>query len=402
MVAAAHDPADAVAYVPAPAPAATARGPRRVVVAPDKFRGSLSAPEVARHVGIGLRRALPAHEVVEVPVADGGEGTLDAAFAAGYSPYQVEVSGPTGEPVRAMIGVHGVQAVVELAAASGLDMLPGGTLRARDSSSEGTGQLLRYALDAGCTQIVLGVGGSACTDGGAGLLRGLGARLLDDRGEELAPGGAALRALARIDLSGLDARLGAATIVLASDVDNALLGAAGAAAVFGPQKGATPEDVLVLEAGLARFVSVLAAEIGPRAVEQSLAAGAGAAGGTGYAALAVLDAVRRPGVEVVLEFVGLAGRLDGAELVVTGEGSLDAQSLLGKTPVGVAGLAAAHGVPVVAVCGRNELSPAEQRRAGFLRVLALTDLEPDPARSMSQAATLVEQLAVQLALCLPA
>ncbi|WP_298251951.1 glycerate kinase [uncultured Arthrobacter sp.] len=368
-----------------------APGPRRVVVAPDKFRGSLSAPEVAHHLANGLRRRIPDLDVVEVPVADGGEGTLEAAFAAGYEQHRFEVPGPTGDPVRAALGIRGTRAVVELAAASGLALLPGGTPRPLDATSEGTGALIRHALDAGCTRIVLGVGGSACTDGGAGLLRGLGARLLDADGGELAPGGAALRALTRIDLTGLDARLGTATVVLASDVDNALLGLGGAAAVFGPQKGATPEDVLALDAGLTQFVAVLGAALGPRAADLSRAPGAGAAGGTGYAALAVLGAVRRPGVDVVLEFVGLAGRLDGAELVITGEGSLDAQSLSGKTPVGVARLAAAHGCPVVAVCGRNELTPAEQRGAGFSRVLALTELEPDLRRCMTDAAVLLEE-----------
>ncbi|TYD00624.1 glycerate kinase [Arthrobacter echini] len=397
MIAAAHDPVPDPEHAPAPVPAVNSPRPRRVVVAPDKFRGSLSAPEVARHVANGLRRRIPELHVVEVPMADGGEGTLEAAFAAGYGQRWFEVPGPTGEPVRAALGIRGTHAVVELAAASGLALLPGGTPRPLDATSEGTGALLGHALDAGCTRIVLGVGGSACTDGGAGLLRGLGARLLDDDGEELAPGGAALQDLTRIDLTGLDARLGHTTMILASDVDNALLGPAGAAAVFGPQKGATPEDVLALDAGLAQFVSVLGAALGPRAADLSRAPGAGAAGGTGYAALAVLGAARRPGVDVVLEFVGLAGRLDGAELVITGEGSLDAQSLSGKTPVGVARLAAAHGCPVVAVCGRNELTPAEQRGAGFSRVLALTELEPDLRRCMTDAAVLLEQAGEQLA-----
>lgn len=367
----------------------------RIVIAPDKFKGSLTAPQVAAHLRAGLLAADPALSVDVVPVADGGEGTLDAALAAGFALHTAVVSGPTGEQLEAPLAIRGTTAVIEMALASGLAVLPGGVLRAREASSRGTGELIRYALDEGCTSIVLGVGGSANTDGGAGMLAGLGAILLDDAGNPLPPGGGALADLARIDLFGLDARLANAAFVLASDVDNPLLGPNGAAAVFGPQKGATPDDVAHLDRSLARFVDVLAKELGSRVRAAAGAPGAGAAGGVGYAALAVLDAERRPGIDVVLELTGLAGRLEDARLVITGEGSLDEQSLGGKTPLGVA--TAAGDIPVIAVCGRTTLTQAQAAEAGFEAVYALTDLEPDVAKCIAHAGPLLEQVGQNIA-----
>jgi glycerate kinase len=386
----------------------------RVVIAPDKFKGSLSARDVARHLEAGLRTAggSPATghnlDVLRIPVADGGEGTLDAAVGSGFTRRSATVHGPTGQPLRAEFAVRGREAVIEMAAASGLAVLPGNgstggrtadsaggrpdSASARAATSRGTGELIRAALDAGCRRIILGVGGSASTDGGAGMLQGLGAVLLDGDGQELPPGGAALSRLARIGLAGFDRRLEEARFVLASDVDNPLLGPEGTAAVFGPQKGATPRDVETLDAALARFEHVLAAEIGPRALKAAQAPGAGAAGGVGYAAIAVLAATRRPGIDVVLEFTGLADRLAGADLVITGEGSLDEQSLLGKTPVGVARAAARAGVPVVAVCGRTTLDERQLSKAGFREVYALTELDSDVNACMAEAGPLLERL----------
>ena len=373
----------------------------RIVFAPDKFKGSLSAPEVARHLENGLAKqwtasaASSALEVLRIPVADGGEGTLDAAVGSGFTRRSAVVSGPTGQPLTADFAVRGREAVIEMAAASGLAALPGGrpdSNTARTASSLGTGELIRAALDAGCRRIVLGVGGSANTDGGAGLLQGLGARLLDAGGNELPPGGAALARLASIDLSNFDTRLDEARFVLASDVDNPLLGGQGAAAIFGPQKGASPEDVAALNSALETLVQVLAEEIGPRALKAADAPGAGAAGGVGYAAIAVLAATRRPGIDVVLEFTELAERLAGADLVITGEGSLDEQSLLGKTPMGVARAARAAGVPVVAVCGRTTLTAAQQQQSGFRQVYPLTALEAKVEVCIAQAGPLLEQL----------
>ncbi|WP_136611245.1 glycerate kinase [Sinomonas albida] len=364
----------------------------KIVLAPDKFKGTLAAPEVAEALAEGLRAGLPGAELVLVPVADGGEGTVTAALGAGFSPRRARVSGPTGEPLTAEFALDPASgtAVVEMAAASGLDVLPGGAKDARNATSLGTGQLLRAALDAGARRLILGVGGSACTDGGAGMLQGLGARFTDDGGTELPLGGAALARIAEADLSGLDSRLDDATLILAADVDNPLLGERGAAAVFGPQKGATPSDVAELDAALARFAAVLGAALGPRAAAAKDAPGAGAAGGVGYAALA-LGAQRRRGIDVVVDFTGLREKLDGAALAITGEGSLDAQSLGGKAPIGVAAEARAYGVPVVAVCGRSQLDGAARAAAGFAAVHALTDLEGDVEVCLRDARRLVRE-----------
>ena len=397
----------------------------RIVIAPDKFKGSLSAPGVAQHLEKGLQAAAHAagrgtFEVLRIPVADGGEGTLDAAVGSGFTRRSALVSGPTGQRLTAEFAVRGRAAVIEMAAASGLAVLPrtsgnmpedrtsgnGGagvtgapdSATAKAATSLGTGELIRAALDAGCRQIILGVGGSANTDGGAGVLQGLGARLLDAEGNELAPGGAALANLASIDFSGFDSRLDDARFVLASDVDNPLLGAEGAATIFGPQKGATPADVETLDSALANFVKILAQEIGPRAVKAAEAPGAGAAGGVGYAAIAVLAAARRPGIDVVLEFTELADRLAGADLVITGEGSLDEQSLLGKTPMGVARAAALAEVPVVAVCGRTTLTAQQQQESGFRQVYPLTALEAKVEVCIAEAGRLLEQLGQQIGL----
>lgn len=372
----------------------------RIVIAPDKFKGSLSAPDVCRYLERGLQAAAGNNlDILRIPVADGGEGTLDAAVGSGFTRQSATVSGPTGQPVEADFAVRGHEAVIEMAAASGLALVPqvasGGqpdSASATTATSLGTGQLIRAALDAGCRRIVLGVGGSANTDGGAGLLQGLGARFLDATGNELPAGGSALANLHRIDFTGFEPRLVETRFVLASDVDNPLLGPEGAAAVFGPQKGATPQDVELLDTALARFVEVLAREIGFRAERAAEAPGAGAAGGVGYAAIAVLAASRRPGIDVVLEFTQLAHRIAGADLVITGEGSLDEQSLLGKTPMGVARAAAAAGVPVVAVCGRTTLSPDQQQDSGFRQVYPLTALEPKVDICIAEAGSLLEQL----------
>lgn len=376
----------------------------RVVIAPDKFKGSLSAPEVCSHLERGLQRGAGGNlDVVRIPVADGGEGTLDAAVGSGFTRRSATVTGPSGQPVDADFAVRGHEAVIEMATASGLALMPGvrnggrpGSVDATTATSLGTGQLIRAALDAGCRRIVLGVGGSANTDGGAGLLQGLGARFLDSRNNELPPGGAALANLHSIDFTDFEPRLVDTRFVLASDVDNPLLGAQGAPAVFGPQKGATQQDVGMLDAALARFVEVLAREIGFRAVKAAEAPGAGAAGGVGYAAIAVLAATRRPGIDVVLEFTELEQRLAGADLVITGEGSLDEQSLLGKTPMGVARAAAAQGVPVIAVCGRTTLDQGQAAAAGFENVYALTALETDVNRCIAEAGPLLEQLGTQI------
>lgn len=381
-----------------------------VLLAPDKFKGSLTAAQVAEAVAAGLRDVDPTVTVVSSPVADGGDGTLAAAVAAGYRPVPVTVPGPTGEPVDSgyavRAGTHGepATAVVELADACGLDRLPGGRPDALGASSAGVGAVIRAALDAGVGHIVLGIGGSASTDGGAGMLTALGARLLDADGSEIPSGGAGLASLARVDLAGLHPAVADTDFVVACDVDNPLLGPNGAAAVYGPQKGAGPDDVRRLDAALAHWAAVLAAAQGtaahgpgPTAHPQAATPGAGAAGGVGFAALAVLGAHLRPGIELVLDLTGFHDRLPGADLVVTGEGALDSQTLNGKAPAGVAAAAAHAGVPVVAVAGANLLDPDTLRQAGIRAAYALLDLEPDVAVCVRDAAPLLRRLAHRLA-----
>ncbi|MCE3552789.1 glycerate kinase [Pseudonocardia sp. RS11V-5] len=368
----------------------------RIVVAPDKFKGSLTAAEVAARVAAGIAAVDPGATVVQVPVADGGDGTVAAALAAGYQRVPVRAAGPLGEPVDTAFALHGDVAVVEMADVSGLRLLLPDRLAPRQAGSAGTGEVVRAALEAGARTVILGIGGSASTDGGAGLVQALGARLLDAAGADLPPGGAALEALDRIDLSGLHPGVRDARFVVACDVDNPLLGPTGAAAVYGPQKGADDADVAHLDTALARWADVVDAAIDRKGLRD--VAGAGAAGGVGYAALALLDADLRPGIELVLDLVGFAERLRGADLVITGEGSLDEQTLSGKAPAGVAAAAAAAGVPVVTVSGRVTLTAEQLRDAGVGRAYALTDLEPDVRRCLAEAGPLLEQLATRLAL----
>lgn len=367
----------------------------RVVVAPDKFKGSLTAAQVAARVAAGLARAAPGVEVAQVPVADGGDGTLDAALSAGHRRVPVRAEGPTGEPVDTAYGERDGVAVVELADVSGLDRLPGGRPAPLTASSYGTGQVMGAALDAGCRRIVLGIGGSASTDGGAGMVQALGGRLLDARGGEVGRGGAALAAVRSLDTAGLHPALPQTEVLVASDVDNPLLGPRGAAAVYGPQKGASPADVAELDAALARWAEAVHRATG---VDAARTPGAGAAGGVGFAALSVLGATLQPGIDLILDLVGFPAALPGARLVITGEGSLDAQTLHGKAPAGVAAAARSAGIPVVAVAGRSLLSPAELEPAGIMSAYALTDIEPDPDRCMTEAGPLLEQLAMKVAI----
>ena len=365
----------------------------RLLVAPDKFKGSLDAAGVGAAVAAGVRRRVPDAAIATLPVADGGDGTLDAAFAAGFERVDVVVSGPTGEPVSTAYAGRGSTAVAELADACGLSRLPGGRFAPLDASSRGLGEVLVAALEAGCREIVLGIGGSASTDGGAGLVAALGGVLLDERGEVL-PDGGALARLDRLDVSGLHPALSESRIVVACDVDNPLTGPRGAAAVYGPQKGADPDRVAHLDAALARWADVVTASTGGDFRDRP---GAGAAGGVGFAATAILGASLRPGIALMLDLLDFDAHVRGADLVVTGEGSLDAQSLHGKAPVGVARAAGAHGVPVVAVCGRRSLDDAALRAAGIDTAYALLDVEPDPEICIRDAARLLEVLGERIA-----
>ena len=366
----------------------------RVVLAPDKFKGSLTAAEVAAAVAAGLVDVLPQLETILLPVADGGDGTVAAALSAGFDEIIVDAVGPTGEPVRAPYALDGDRAVVELAAIVGLTMLPEGRFDPLGSSTYGLGVVLADAIRHGATTIVLGLGGSASTDGGSGMVQALGARLLDADGNDLPPGGGNLSRLARLDLSPLRDTLGDTTVIVASDVDNPLLGPNGAAAVFGPQKGADPDEVQRLEQSLRQWSQLVSEATGRNDAER---AGAGAAGGAGFAALALLNAEIRPGIELILDLIDFDRRVVGADLVVTGEGSLDQQSLAGKAPIGVARAAASAGVRVVAVAGRLQLSPQALREAGISAAYALTDLEPDLDRCIAHASSLLHRVGAQIA-----
>lgn len=367
----------------------------RVLVAPDKFKGSRTAAQVAADIAIGLRIAQPSLEIVELPIADGGDGTVAAAVSNGFDAVEVEASGPTGHRVTATYARRGGLAVVELAAVCGLAQLPGGLREPVISSTYGLGQVIDEAIKAGVTDIVVGLGGSASTDGGAGMIQALGARLLDAAGAEIPRGGAGLIDLTSIDLSGLHRRIDGISFILASDVENPLLGPSGAAAVFGPQKGATSQQVQQLEAALARWATVVGKTTGADLTTQN---GAGAAGGTGFAALTLLGAQLRSGAELMLELVGFTEHLADTDLVITGEGMLDEQSLSGKAPMVVARAAGVAGIPVVAIVGHTTLGWDRVQAAGLNAVYPLSDIQPDQRRSMTEASQLLRLVASKVAL----
>ncbi|QCI12543.1 glycerate kinase [Pseudomonas putida] len=323
----------------------------KIVIAPDSFKDSLDAAGVAQAIADGLAEAWPGAELIECPMADGGEGTLDAIVAASQGELRRQVvRGPLGQSVEAGWGwlADSRTAVIEMAQASGIQLVPQGQRDACRSSTWGTGELIAAALAAGAQRIVLAIGGSATNDGGSGMLRALGLRLFDAEGQALAEGGLALADLARIDASDLDPRLAEVCVEVAADVDNPLCGVNGASAIFGPQKGASPEQVQALDQALGHFADHCAQLLGEDLRD---APGCGAAGGMGFAAKAFMGARFRPGVEVVAELADLDTQVRGADLVITGEGRFDAQTLRGKTPMGVAKVAKRHGVPVVVLAG---------------------------------------------------
>ncbi len=353
----------------------------KVVVAPDSFKESMSAADAATAMVRGVRAVVPGAECVEIPMADGGEGTTAALVAALDGQWRTVASTDAlGRPIEAAYGLSGGLAVVEVAAAVGIGLVAPADRDVLASSSLGVADLVRDALDAGATRLVVGLGGSATTDGGAGLLAGLGVRWLDPEGIALSPTPAGLAALDRADISGLDPRLGAVAIELACDVTNPLLGTEGAAVVFGPQKGAKPDQVPVLDATLARVADALVAAGLPDVRDRQ---GSGAAGGLGAAFLA-LGARMRRGVEVVAEAAHLEDAVAGADLVLTGEGSLDRQTLSGKTPAGVAEVAARHGVPVIAFAGRLGEGSDELVGGVFAAVVPITTGPCDLATALAQ------------------
>ncbi|WP_420176813.1 glycerate kinase [Luteococcus sp. OSA5] len=367
-----------------------------IVLAPDSFKESLTAKQVCTALEAGLRQSLPEANILHVPMADGGEGTVQALVdATGGSLLTAPVAGPMGGPIEATFGIlgDGETAVIEMAEASGLALVPEGRRDPRRATTRGTGELVLAALDAGVRNIVLGIGGSATNDGGAGLAQALGARLLDESGHELRPGGAELAKLATIDVSGLDPRLAETTFQVACDVSNPLCGPQGASEIFGPQKGADHRCVAELDAALAHYARIIERDLGR---DVATLPGAGAAGGLGAAMVAFCDATLRRGVDIVLEHSGLEQHLQHADLVITGEGRLDGQTRFGKTPKGVADLAGEYEVPVIALAGSLGDGAETLLDAGFSAVLPVVAGVGTLQQALAEAAGNLERTARNL------
>jgi glycerate kinase len=323
----------------------------KIVLAPDSYKGSLTAQEICHAMANGVKKVLPQADIVNVPMADGGEGTVRSLIdATGGRIVHKTVTGPIGEHVDSFFGImgDGKTAVIEMAAASGLPLIPKNKQDPRITTTYGTGELMMAALDEHCTKILIGIGGSATNDGGAGMAQALGYRFLDSQGCELPPGGLALKNLTRIDKSKLDPRLTRVEIVTACDVTNPLTGPEGASAIYGPQKGATPAMVKELDQALQNYANVIKKDFG---IDIANCPGAGAAGGLGAGLMVLAGAHLQRGIEIVIEAIGLKQKLKGADLVITGEGRIDGQTINGKTPIGVAQAAKTFNLPVLAVAG---------------------------------------------------
>ncbi|WP_449126089.1 glycerate kinase [Pseudomonas viridiflava] len=369
----------------------------KIVIAPDSFKDSLSAQAVADAIASGLAEVWPHAELVKCPMADGGEGTIEAVLDACEGQWMsAQVSGPLGDSVDAHWGwlAQSRTAIIEMAMASGLQLLTRAQRDACLTSTVGTGQLISAALDAGAQRVILAIGGSATNDGGSGMLSALGARFLDRNDQPLPRGGRALTDLARIDLSGLDPRLANVRVEIAADVDNPLCGPNGASHIFGPQKGASPDQVLALDAALGHFADHSARTLG-RDLRDS--PGSGAAGGMGFAAKAYLNASFRAGVEVVADLTGLEQALVGADLVITGEGRFDAQTLRGKTPLGVARVAQRQHVPIIVLAGTLGEGYEQLYQHGISAAFALTSGPMDLEHACREAPRLLQERARDVA-----
>lgn len=367
----------------------------RIVVAPDSFKGSLSATEAAEAISIGVLAAMPGTECVIVPLADGGEGTVEALVKATAGRIvDAEATDPLGVRIRSFFGIlgGGKTAVVEMAAASGLTLISDDERNPLRTTSYGTGELIRSALDAGCREIILGIGGSATNDGGVGAIQALGARFLDLNGVEVGFGGAELSRIQDIDISDLDPRLAETTFTVACDVDNPLTGAQGASAVFGPQKGATPEMVAELDAGLHNLAEVILRRLG---VDVETAPGSGAAGGLGAACLGFLGATLKSGIQILLDATNFLQKLEGAALVITGEGRIDSQTLHGKTIAGVLNAVRPTHVPVLALGGGVESGGYELLEHGAVAVVSIVNRPMDLQYAQSHAKELLTRATEQ-------
>ena len=368
----------------------------KVVIAPDSYKGCLSALEVAKAMERGVLSVFPSAEVRKIPIADGGEGTVAALVTATNGQLrQAEVTDPLGNKISAHWGVlgDGRTAVIEMAAASGLPLVPKEKRDPRVTTTYGTGELIKAALAEGLAKIIIGIGGSATNDGGTGMARALGVRFLDAAGQEVAAGGGSLAEICQIDATGLDPRLKNTEIVVACDVDNPLCGTRGASAVFGPQKGATPEMVQQLDAGLAKYASCARQATGRDVAEK---AGAGAAGGLGAGLMFFTPAQLKPGVEIVLDAVGFSDIVRDADFVITGEGRTDFQTAFGKAPVGVAKVAKTHGAPVFCISGGLGEGADDVLAQGIDAVMSICDRPLSLEECMAAGAQLIEPAAARL------
>lgn len=362
----------------------------KIVIAPDSFKGSATSTEIASWLETGIKSVIPECETIIIPIGDGGEGTLAALLHAGFSSQSHLVTGPSGNKVLADIATKGEIAVVELAQASGLSQLLDGQLLPLTATSYGTGELIKFALDGGAKQIILAVGGSATTDAGAGALQALGAKLLQGDGKEIAFGGAALIHCASIDLSQLDSRIARTRFILASDVTNPLLGPTGTAAIYSPQKGANHTEVALLESGISNFAELVGRE-------RATTPGAGAAGGVGFMAYTFLNAQTASGIETVLRLVNFRERISNADLIITGEGKFDSQSLSGKAPLGVYQMANEQDIPIALVCGQIKLNSSALNVPIFDSIHALNSFEPDINQCINNPRPIVEKIGVAIA-----
>ncbi|MET3506348.1 glycerate kinase [Halalkalibacter oceani] len=368
----------------------------KVIVAPDSFKGSVSAMGAAKAIEKGIKQYLPEAETVLIPVADGGEGTMDSLVAAtGGKKVELEVTGPLGDPVRAAYGQlgDGRTCVIEMADASGLYLIPPERRDPMKATTFGTGQLIKAALDAGCREFILAVGGSATNDGGSGMLQALGMKLLTKDGHEVGFGGGELDQIATIDDREFDGRITDSTFLLACDVQNPLIGPTGASHIFGPQKGATPEMVEILDKKLSHWADLVEAQTG---IALHNKAGAGAAGGIGGAFQAFFSAEMRRGIDIVIEYTGLEEALAGADVVITGEGQIDYQTASGKTPMGVAQAAQKHGIPTVAFAGSIGKGIEELYQYGIQSVHSIVNGPMSLADAMNKAEQLLQQKAEQV------
>ncbi|MCX7642652.1 MAG: glycerate kinase [Armatimonadetes bacterium] len=368
----------------------------RLVIAPDSFKGSASAKEVAQAIADGLKVAFSGAEFDLVPMADGGEGTVEALVAAtGGKTIAKRVTGPLGELVDAFFGIlgDGETAAIEMAAAAGLHLVPPEKRNPLVTTTYGVGELIKAALDSGCKRVIVGIGGSATNDGGAGMAQALGAKLLDENGNEIGFGGGELGKLARIDISTLDSRLKETEILVACDVTNPLTGPNGASAVYGPQKGATPEMVKLLDENLRHYAEIIRRDLG---VEVEHVPGAGAAGGLGAGLMAFCQARLKRGVEIVVQAVGLEERVQKADLVITGEGKIDFQTGFGKVPYGVAQVAKRYNKPVIAIAGQLGEGSEKCRNWGIDACFAIVNKPMSEQEAMTNALALLKRTAEEL------